>query len=312
VPRALLRAFSVNGLVDIYEVDTGRLFSTAPENAGVEAGYYDVDVGGQALSAEAWLAGVEGRAAPLLSKITADPTTIAALSAEEENDLARFICAQDFRTPAFRELDARIGQQMVGHVKEFGRRWLETQFAPKEAEDIWNAWKGKPDEWFLHEEKPHQASRSVAGILSEVQGFANILLAMPWRVGHVTVPPGIYLGDNPVVRRELTALPRAGYCEHTYYLPLSAGVLFSAGPHLSGSRRGPRRAIDFSPWETSVARHLTTTSASRHVFGRGPYVTRECAHACLDKITEEDWRLTVRTRRPNWGFAGYRLRTPTD
>lgn len=166
-------------------------------------------------------------------------------------------------------------KQLVDQLKEVGRRWLYANEKPKDAARIWDTWKNRPDEWFLNESAVYQPAATVASMLSEVQGFANILLAMPWRLGRVPSPPGIYIGDNPVVRRELTALPFGGFPEHTYYLPLCPDVLFSAGPHLSESRRGSRLVVEFSTWETSVARHLITASATRHLFGRGPYVNRD-------------------------------------
>lgn len=234
----------------------------------------------------------------MLSRIRTDPHAVTSLSTKEENDLARFVCAQHLRTSDFREMDARLRRETVDQVRELSRRYLYSQFAPGDADDIWSVWKNKPDEWFLQEKEPYQVAATAASMLSEVQGPANILRAMPWRVGHVASPPGIYLGDNAVVRRVLTDVPFAGYPEHTYYFPLSPEVLFSAGPHLSGSKKGPRCAPDFSPWETSLARHLITANSNRHLFGRGPYVSRECAGSCLERLSREDWRLTVKARRP--------------
>lgn len=71
VPRMLLRQFCMDGPLDVYELDTGRIFSTSPENVGVEAGYYNVDSASQVLSAESWLSEIEGSASELLSRITA-------------------------------------------------------------------------------------------------------------------------------------------------------------------------------------------------------------------------------------------------
>jgi hypothetical protein len=298
VPRLLLREFCVNGTLDVCDVMSKRRFSTSPENVGLESGYYDVAAGRRVVSAESWLSEIEGVAAPVLACIRTDPYAVTSLSAKEENDLARFVCAQHLRTSDFREMDARMRQQTVEQIRELSRRYLYASLASEEADEIWRVWKDRPDEWFLQEKEPYQVAATAASMLSEVQGLANILRAMPWRIGVVASPPGIYLGDNPVVRRELTDVPFAGYPEHTYYLPLSSKVLFSAGPHLSGSKRGPRQANDFSRWETSIARHLTTANATRHLFGRGPYVSRECADSCLERLTREDWRLTVKTRRP--------------
>lgn len=297
VPRLLFRNFCVDGKLDVYELQAGRAFSTSPNNVGVEAGYYDVQSGKQELSAEAWLSEVEGAASSVFSKVTYDVSSFLSLTHQEENDFARFVCAQDFRTHAFRDLGRRIRQQLVDQLKDAGRRRLYATEAREDADHIWDAWKDKPDEWFLNESEPYQPARSVAGMLAGVQGFANLLLAMPWRLGRVSTPPGIYLGDNPVVRRELTAVPFAGYPEHTYYLPLSPDLLFSAGPHLSGSLIGPRQIVQFSEWETSIVRHLSTARAARHLFGTGPYVSRECAEICLARLGEEDWRLTFKTRQ---------------
>ncbi len=303
VPRLLLRQFCVDGALDVHELETGRTFSTSPEQVGVERGYYNVDIARQVLSAESWLSEVEGKASQVLSRIIADPESFASLSSDEENDWARFVCAQNVRTEAFREMDERMRQQLIARLKKAGRNWLYNQETLEDADQIWNAWKDKPDEWFLNETGVYQPTETVASMLAGVQGFANILVAMPWRLGSVLVPPGVYVGDNPVVRRELTSVPFANYAEYTYYLPLSRSLVFSAGPHLSGSPKGPRRVIEFSAWETSVVRHLTTRNASRHLFGAGPYVPPACAQSCLDRITQEDWRLTVKTRRPPSIFA---------
>src|SRR5437660_1038250 len=73
VPRLLLREFCVDGALDVYELDSGRVFSTSPENVAVESGYYDVDLGTHVVSAESWLSEVEGKASRSVSEIVANP-----------------------------------------------------------------------------------------------------------------------------------------------------------------------------------------------------------------------------------------------
>ena len=284
VPRMYLAHFAVDGLVSVYDLDTGDSFASSVANVAVRTGFYDVYVGAQKLSTESWLAAIEGAASQIIGHLGADPDVLLTLSTEDEIALSRFICAQMFRVQVFRDEDAAMRQQLVDHLKQAGKAYLERTESPEEAEKIWDAWKTKPDEWFLKEENPYQPAGTVASMLGEVQGFANLLRHMPWRVGFVDSGLALYTSDNAVSRRPIPTVRWAGFPMWRYFWPLTPSVLLQIGPRLTEEGKPGRIRGDFSNWETSYARHVVSENASRFLYGPGPYVPKECASSCLKRI----------------------------
>ena len=76
-----------------------------------------------------------------------------------------------------------------------------------------------------------------------------------------------------------------------YWLPLSPSVLLHIGrdPGIDSKggqadAYGARECRDFSAWETAWARHLVSATASRFLYGSGPYVSRSCAASCISRV----------------------------
>ena len=174
VPRMLLGNFAIASAISVYDIETGRTFLASTNNVGVQSAFYDVLEGPELLSAETWLAEVEGAAASIIRSIIGDPDAILNLSPDEQEALARFIAAQLFRTPKMREQEAGWRQQLVDHLKKAGRRLLEKEEGPEGATVIWDACEDKPDEFFLNEETPPQPARPTAARLARATGFVNI------------------------------------------------------------------------------------------------------------------------------------------
>ncbi len=292
VPRFYLANFADGGVIEACDLENGREFRASVEDVAVRRGFGDLEVGGQALSTETWLAYLETAAAPVLRRLAAEPATVLALSPAEEHDLSRFIAAQRFRVPAFRTFEQRMAGSLVEQVKEFARRWLYNTEPRDEADEIWAVWEAKPDWWWLQQNGPVGNARDAAIMLGEVQGFANLARAMPWRAGWVNSRSHLYTSDNPMSGYLPPVRPwwsGAGFADHAFFLPLSTRALLligSTGQRASLQPRGERRCQDFSLWETAFARHVVTAEAERFLYGPGPYVSKECADSCLGRLGE--------------------------
>src|SRR4051812_17393570 len=64
------------------------------------------------------------------------------------------------------------------------------------AKEFWEYWDNQADEWWLQHEGPIQHAETTARMLSDVQGYANQLWHMPWRVGRVPQHLRLYTSDN--------------------------------------------------------------------------------------------------------------------
>ena len=61
-------------------------------------------------------------------------------------------------------------------------------------------WHEKPFHKRYGEEEPSQPASTTNHLLGEVQGFANVLRAAPWRIGDTPKHGQMYTSDNPVSR----------------------------------------------------------------------------------------------------------------
>jgi len=292
VPRFYLGNFADCGLVSVCDLKTGEQFEASTRDVGVMIGFNDLEVAGRTVSTEEWLAEIEGAAAPIIGRLATEPAEVLGLSDGEENALSRFIAAQKFRVPAFREFDRRTTASMVGQIKEFTRGWLEKTHRRREAEMIWREWDSKPDWWWLQQDAPVEEAYVPTVMLGEVQGFANLVRAMPWRAGWVDSTSSLYTSDNPVSGYLPPARPwwsGGALFEHAFYFPLSTSALLRIGSLGSEAplEAGAERCCEtFSAWETAFARHVVTGEAIRFLYGPGPYVSRECARSCLHRLDD--------------------------
>jgi hypothetical protein len=293
VPQLFLRAFSLDDKIRVVDLNEGREYRTSIANVAVESHFYDEDIADIQLSTEDWLAQLEGHATPVVEKLLSDPDSITSLSDEEEMFTSRFLVALLFRTPAFRDYNDKFFSSTLQQIKGMVKRQIY-HVHKENADTIWEEIKDKPDHWWFEESEPQQSSSITNFMLGEVQGFANILRAAPWRIG--TAPDSIclYTSDNPVAGYLRPVRPwweHARFAALDYFVPLSPKVLlkiehrpYNEHPDGELQRRGGRCRNDFSAWEISFARHLVTQSATRYLYGDGPVIPRDCAASCLERI----------------------------
>jgi hypothetical protein len=283
VPRRLLENFAVDGLLDVYEIRTGETFATHTINAAVGSRFYDLRVNGEDLSLEGWLADIEGLVCPILEMLIEDPSALTTLSVQEREYIARFVAVQELRSPGERWTQSKMRSQIVDQLKQVGQSWLRKELGEKGAEEVWEAWRDRPDEWFLNESEPHQPSALTAGMVDTTPGLGNVLQAMPWRIGRAS-GNSFYTSDSPVSKLPRSATRFTVYFDNVFLLPLAPNTLLRIGPGLTPDESRSDTVADFNPWETSLARHAVTQCATRHLFGPGPFVSRECAEQCLVKL----------------------------
>ncbi len=290
----LKRFTSDGGLLAVFDIQENRRFRADPKNIAVSVGFNNLDVGGVEVSTESWLAGLESRASPLLDRIIQDPQTITSLSEQEQNDFARFVCAQFFRVPEYRDRQRSTFSTVADQIERAQKASLLKTYGQEEGNRLWESQRESFDSRWRSMESEDQQARLSASMLEAIQGIANLLVAMPWRVGttHSALP--LFTSDNPVSRRLPSVRPwweEGSFTAFRIYYPLSSRVLFIAGPGLDprvtadGPYFGGRQARDFSLWQTSIARHTVACEATRFLFGDQP-LPRECAESCLDSVDQ--------------------------
>lgn len=296
VPRMYLRTFTRGDeLIQVWDLDDGRSFSTTLENVAVMGRYYDIEVDEVGtVSPEDWLASVESAAVPVIRKLVDAPTTVTDLAPVEENELARFLGAMAFRVPSFRSWNQKSMDGVLEKIKDMARGVLFNRLAPNQeiAEDIWAAWKEKPDHWWFGETEPFTPEMLTASMLSEVQGWANLIRSMNWTVGRVPSSTGLYTSDNPMapwVDPVRLWWDKPAFANIDYFVPLSPSVLMliqrrRGRGDTPRSFPGSRSTKHFSQWEASFARHVLSNTATRYLFGVEPVVSRDCATTCLERI----------------------------
>lgn len=286
VPEHYLRPFADSSdMIRGVDLESGNEFRTSVSNAAVVGGFNNVRVGDIVLSTEGWLQRIEDRAAPLIKRLIEDPSHVNSLSGDEQMCFARFFAAMHFRVPAFRQYAKDLDLSIVSEAKKIGKSWLTNNHDPESAERIWAEWEQKPDEWWLSQREPLNMSGLAASMLSEVQGFANLLWGMSWRVGHVPLRRRLYTSDNPAsgYLRPIRPWWEGGsFAAHTYYIPLSPTVLLKIDPRSYRVRQqvpvpGERIYKDFSDWHVAMARNIMSVTATRFLYGDGPTNGREAA-----------------------------------
>jgi Protein of unknown function (DUF4238) len=131
---------------------------------------------------------------------------------------------------------------------------------------------------------------SAAQMLEEVQGDANILRALPWRIGRSS-GPYFYTSDNPMAGFATAVRDpweTSLLWSRTYHIPLSTNVALRIGlkSDIKGrlKPRGPREARDFNSWEASFTRNVVTAAAERYLFGPEPHIPLSDALPTLNRI----------------------------
>ena len=303
VPRLLLRAFAVNDKIRVFDLDNSKEFRKSMSNTAVENQFYNENIADFHLSTEDWLSQLEGNVAPIISRLIDNPDSVLSLSVDEEFYIARFIVALRFRTPAFRNYNENLSATVLRQIKDMSKKQIYHQNHKEKADVIWEEIENKPDHWWFNEQEPHQPASSSNFMLGEIQGFANLLRAAPWRIGFAPDSLHLYASDNPVAGYLRPVHPwweGAAFASMSYFIPLSPTVLLKIDrrPDQKDKEQiqpqGDRRHLDFSEWEISFARHVVTSEAVRYLYGDSPMVSRECAFTCLEQIGRAQLEFAIR------------------
>jgi len=311
VPDFFLESFTgPDNLIRVVDFQEGKKYRTNPTNAAVQSYYNDLEVDGDILSTESWLGQLETRAGGILKRLIENPDELMSLSIEEEMHLARFIAALRFRTPQFRASMAGIMTSMADQTKELIRKHALAMYGDEEGSALWEEqYKGQIEQMFLGEQ-PADLSTSMLG---DVQGWANLLRGAPWRIGTRSTKLNLYTSDNPVAayQHPVKEWELQAFSSFIYYVPLSTNVLLKIerrpNRYDESAPRGPRRRLDFTTEEISVARHVVTQEATRFLYGEGLIVPRDCATRCLKMIGDAKLKFAIKylgfDPRPPKGFA---------
>ena len=270
VPRTYLRPFATQGSqIRVVDLDQNKEYKTALSNVAVERGYYDLTKEGIDASAEEWLAEIETKAAPVIRRLIASPSSIETLSIEEEFAISRFIVALRFRVPAFRHWENEVRSSIDSWITDSTKRIIANMYGETTGDTIFGELKNVKGE-------PPQPAAGTVGMLGETQGFAGLVLKAPWRIGCALGPAQFHTSDNPLSSDLRPDSPRrpAGFTMLDYYLALSPQVLLKIerwpDEYKSESQltpRGLRSSIDFSEREVSVARSIISSQATRYLYG---------------------------------------------
>ncbi|MBA7473357.1 hypothetical protein ES707_08694 [subsurface metagenome] len=303
VPRVLLRSFVVDGRIRIFDLEKGTEYRTSVGNTAVEAQFYNESIANLCLSTEGWLAKLEGDATPVINELLDNLDNVRSLSVDKEFYIARFLVALRFRTPAFRDYNDKLFTSILQQIKDMAKKQIYHQHNKEKADTIWEEIKSKPDHWWFNEPEPQQAAKITNFMLGEVQGFANLLRAAPWRIGMAPDSICLYTSDNPVAGYLRPVHPwweGAAFASLTYFIPLSPRVLLKIDrrPDKKDNEKlqpqGERCYKDFSEWEVSFARHVVTNDSVRYLYGEGPVIPKDCATSCLERIGRSQLEFAIR------------------
>lgn len=295
VPRLYLKPFTRNDdKIRVIDLQEERECVSSLNNVAVQSRFCDVKLDGEDYSAEDWLAKLESKAVSVLRVLLNDPLAITALADEQENALARFIAAQTFRTPFRRQEINDMLDPALLQIEQIAQGMFVNNLGETEGLASFKEWQARPLHERFGEEEPEQPASMTNYLLGEVQGFANLLRAAPWRIGRALSSRRLYTSDNPVSRYLRPVRPwweTGAFSSFDYFLPLSPEILlkFERRPDLAKSDKeaspwGVRRRKDFSGWEISMACHVISRDASRFLYGGGLVVSKQCAVSCLDRI----------------------------
>ena len=306
VPRFYLEPFTGNdGKIRVVDLQEECEYVTSLSNVAVRTRFYDLAQDGQDYSAEDWLSELEGKADGVLQLLLRDPSVITTLTGDQENALSRFIAALILRTPFKRkEMNDNLSA-VFSQIESKLRGQFVHQFGEGQGYSVYEEWLARPFNERYGELEPKQDDVSVTiSLLSEVQGYANLLRAAPWRLGNVTGGARLYTSDNPVSRYLRPVRPWwevGGFSSFDYFLALSPELLLKverrpdkADTDEEPSFRGERRKKDFSKWEVSVAKHIISRDASRYLYGDGVIIPKQDAESYLARSEEEMRKFAVR------------------
>ena len=186
---------------------------------------------------------------------------------------------------------------VYSHIESILQSQFVHQFGERQDNSMYRKWQSKPFRERYGGQEPAQPESMTISLLTEVQGYANLLQAAPWRIGNVTGRLRLYTSDNPVacyLRPVRQWWDVGAFASFDYFLPLSPKILLKierrpdqadTNQECGGMRE--RWKKDFSEWEVSMARHIISRSASRYLYGEGVFIQKQDAELHLVRIEEE-------------------------
>lgn len=294
VPQFYLRSFVASDKrFDIVDLESGTRRRASPGDVAWQSNFNDVTSPGACVSTEAWLANIEDAAAPIVKRLVDKPDTVTSLSYNEEMALARFLATLRFRVPQFRSYIEGIQTQIGSQIRKLLER-VSTQPGNQALTLWWDQHKDKPYEWFATRGEPVDTAGVAALQLGEVTGFANLLRAMPWRIGRVPTQVRLFTSDNPLSGYlnpvQVMRIGAAPFTAYQYFTPLSPSVLLRIGPldtENEGTElrpQGGRLHRDFPMWDALFALDVVTSVATRFLFGDVAYRSRKLSNQNLERI----------------------------
>ena len=284
VPRMYLRSFasSAGGPVPFHNLETGKSGTASVKKLAAEKDRYNFEFEGATISAEEWLGTVEAAAAPWLERLREAEEQLD-IPAEGMVALARFMSAQFFRSPAFSSWLESNKRHLVGKIKEQARLILP--------QDQFEHWDSKPDEvWLQQDPNVDNETRTMLWLLSGTQGYANMLLTLlDWTL--LAAPRGrhFYTSDTAFVRwpspLDDGVLP-GSFVSFDYHLPVSPSRALRLRPRRKRSEELQLATLivkKASKHDVSIANAVQSVSATRFLYGRGPWLPPDDARQILDR-----------------------------
>ncbi|MCH8910235.1 MAG: DUF4238 domain-containing protein [Chloroflexi bacterium] len=285
-PQFILRRFTDGDEhVRVFDIINERFFTTNTKRITARTKYYDIpleldeeltaqaielgiDVDRLRVSAEPWFTAVESAAAPLIDRLIEDPQSIEVFSNAELHELGRFLSAQYFRTPAYRDSMTEMNEGMKKQL---------TQVFP-----------GVP--LAKHLERTETNAEDMIHMLKETTGWANMLGSMQWRVGRVPEDSTLNTSDNMMNPRAKYAVsysrPRS-LVGVDYWIALAPNTLLNLRPRPLDNygQSGAKYRQDYDSWEANYANLVSCAHATNFVIGNGPVFSR---YDCLKQLMRVD------------------------
>lgn len=212
VPQFLLRefAFGKKRRVHVYDKRTGRVFATNVRNAAAETGFYNVTIGGVAVSVEPALAELESGVAPLVRRILQEER-LSWMPAEDRAKLSLFVAVQLTRTRAFRDLLTQAHASLAAVLRDRGVEAPAIHGYDASAEAA--------------------AAAQQVGLTLSAHELAPLIGEKPWILLKNPTPLPYYTSDNPVAfqntREEGPGSLGLSVAGIEIYLPLSKRITLS-------------------------------------------------------------------------------------
>jgi len=186
VPKMLLRNFSIeegakrgHEQVHVLDKSNSRTFIANIRNVAAAFDFYEAEMAGQVVNAEAILSELEGRASTAMQKIF-ETETVAVLEAEERMWLSIFCSVQFVRTQTVRNRIEAMNGGMEAHIRRMGYDPAEVEGFQRMSEDDIKA-------------------MAIRWIASAVNEYPKYLSEKVWFLMKAEGDLEFLIGDHPVV-----------------------------------------------------------------------------------------------------------------